>query len=129
MAIFRPNTFAPLAIIAKEISNSAEFTVKGELKKCKIAAREARGKLVVKYPGLLQQHGYDQGAGIVVGCIAFLAVGHGKDGVLQNTSVVRHVSQMGQVQSGQFIGRSGCKSILQGRPWPKNAFSTRPLEA
>src|SRR6185437_5329810 len=30
--------------------------------------------------------------------------------------------------SGQFIGRSGCESILQGWPWPKDAFSTRPLE-
>src|SRR6185437_9897089 len=119
MAIFRPNTFAPLAIIAKEISKSAEFTVKGELKKCKIAAREVRGKLAVEYPGLLQQHSYGQGAGIIVGCVAFLAVGHGKDGVLQNARVVSQVSHMGQVQIGQFIDRYGCESILQGRPWPK----------
>src|SRR6185437_13670992 len=121
MAILRPNTFAPLAIIAKEISKSAEFTVKGELKKCKIAAREVCGNFALEYPGLLQQHSYGQGASIVVGCIAFLAVGHGKNGVLQDARVVCHVSQMGQVQSGQFIGRSGCESILQGRPWPKNA--------
>src|ERR1700691_4305590 len=100
LAVFRPDSFLPLAIVAKKVSKSANLVMKGEFKKGEVTVGKIRRKIAAEWPGLLQQHRYDEGAGIIVGCISFLAVGHGKYGMLQNARIVCHVPQVSQVQSG-----------------------------
>src|ERR1700733_12675845 len=99
MAVFRPRSFLPLAIVAKKISKSANLVMKGELKKGEVTAGKGCRKLAAESPRLLQQHRYDEGAGVIVGCISFFAVGHGKYGMLQNAGIVCHVPQVSQIQS------------------------------
>ena len=105
VAVFATGFLKPEATMAHEVAEAAGLIVEGGGEEGKVAGGEVievlRGRLSAKF---IEEVAEDEGAGVIVGAVAFVEIGDIKDGVLVDAGAVRHAHDVIEAERGQGVG-------------------------
>src|ERR1019366_5025526 len=95
VTILGPLIIKPAAVETHEIMEALSFVVEGVIQEGGVGGGEGphASRLFAQF---VEKRGENKGPGVVVGAISLGKVGHGQNGVLENSGGVGHLRQMFQ---------------------------------
>ena len=120
MAVVRADLLEPAAVEAQEVAEPAPAAVEGVIQERGVGRRQPVD-LRRALAELLQEHGQQQRAGVVVGAVALGEIGDRRGGVLEHAGRVGHAHQVVEPPAGQIhrlLGQGADRQRLVGHVEP-----------